>query len=1035
MEKSSRLLFVFLLVLASMNVMAQEKTITGTVTSLLDDGPLPGTSITVGSDASRGTLTDFDGKYSIEASVGEQLIFSFIGMKTVTYTVGPDHVINVALAEDAAQLDEVVVTALGVSREKKALGYAVTELGSDEVNTVKSANVAESLTGKVAGVVVNESGGLGSGSRVVIRGNNSLTGQNQALIVVDGIPIDATGNESGGGVYSSNVTGGGLSDINAEDIESMTVLKGPNAAALYGSRAANGVILITTKKGAEGAGWGVGINSNTMVGNAMFLPDYQNTYGHGTDGRVYTDLVEMGGSSWGPVMDGSSQLYYTGEDKPYSAQSGNVDDFFQSSIQTINALTLEKGDENFTVRFSYTNNYSTSIVPGSELRSNNFNLRSTVNLTDKLSFDGKATYFDQKLNNRINLGTEGSLAYVYGMPRSVRNNDLKTYQKENPALYDPAAGVSDYDVISYGGTGSSIGNAYWMQEHDINDQNRGRFLGFAKLNYQFNDWLSAFIRAGGDVTNVSSEGVNQVGNHFYRYGRLSYGTSRFSEFNTDALIMADVDLTDKLHLNALLGGNLSKRTSQRMGISGSQFKIPTRAFYANTSVQNPSNHQPEAIKKVNSIYASASFSWDNFVFLDLTGRNDWSSTLGEENNSYFYPAASFSVLLERFIDPEKDVLNLLKLRGSWANVGNDTGVYQIDQAYSVASQGYLGLTTVSAGNVKFNPDLKPENVASSEIGIEATFFGNRLYTDMSWYNIETTDMIFDVPVTPSTGYSFYRSNIGKITNTGFEFLVGGVPIQNDNFSWDVSFNFAKNDNKLVELIDGLEAFSLNTTNSGNINIRAEVGGSIGDIYGTVWKTDDDGNRLVNDEGRPVESSELEYLGNASPDWTGGLMNRFNYKNWTLNFLIDGRFGGQIYSQTSSSLDGSGVSSRSLEYREGGVVVDGNNETTGAPNTVNITAQQYWGSYSDIGESYVYDQTNVRLREFALTYNLSSDVARKIGMTNASIALIGRNLFFLYKDADDIDPDATLGTTLGGQGISSNNVPTIRSMGLNINLKF
>ncbi len=1035
MEKTSRLLFVFLLVLTSWNMMAQEKTITGTVTSLLDDAPLPGVNVIVSADPSRGALTDFDGKYSIEVSEGEQIEFSFLGMKSVTYTVGPNDVINVALDEDAAQLDEVVVTALGISREKKALGYAVTELDSDEINTVKSANVAESLTGKVAGVVVSQSGSLGSGSRIVIRGNNSLTGNNQALIVVDGIPIDASGNESGGGVYSSSVTGGGISDINAEDIESMTVLKGPNAAALYGSRAANGVILITTKKGTTSTGWGIGINSNTMVGNAMFLPDYQNTYGQGTNGAVYPDLEDMGGSSWGPVMDGSSQIYYTGEDKPYSAQANNVEDFFQSSIQTINALTLEKGNEDFTVLFSYTNNYSTSIVPGSELKSNNFNLRATANLTDKLSFDGKATYFDQKLSNRVNLGTEGSLAYVYGMPRNVRTNDLKTYQMENPALYDPAAGVSDYDVISYGGTGSSIGNAYWMQEYDINDERKGRFLGFAKLHYQFNDWLSAFIRAGGDVTNRANDRVSQVGHHFSRYGSLRYGTSRFSEVNTDALIMADLDLTDRLHMNALLGGNLSKRTDERMAVSGSQFKIPTRAFYANTSVQDPSSHQPQQIKKVNSLYAAASFSWDNFLYLDLTGRNDWSSTLGEDNWSYFYPSASVSVLLEKFIDPEHDVLNLLKARASWANVGNDTDPYQINQSYSVASQGYLGLTTVSAGNVKLNPDLLPENVASSEIGIEARFYGNRLYTDMSWYKISTTDMIFDVPVTPSTGYNYFRSNIGKIENTGFEFLVGGIPIQNDNFSWDVSLNFAKNDNKLIELIDGLEAFGLNSTNSGNISIRAEVGGSIGDIYGTVWKTDDDGNRLVNAEGRPIATSDQEHLGNASPDWTGGFMNRFNYKNWTLNFLIDWRVGGQIYSQTSSGLDGSGASARSLEYREDGVVVDAINEGTGVANTERITGQQYWGAYSGIGESYVYDQTNVRLREFALTYNLSTDVARKIGMTNASIALIGRNLFFFSKSADDIDPESMLGTNLGGQGISSNNVPTIRSMGLNINLKF
>lgn len=1035
MEKISRLLFVFLLVLATWNVAAQEKTITGKVTSASDDGPLPGASVVVGTDVSRGTLTDFDGNYSIDASVGETLVFSFVGMKTVNLTVGSADVMNVVMEEDAAQLDEVVVTALGVSREKKALGYAVTELGADEVNTVKSANVAQSIVGKVAGVVVNESGGLGSGSRIVIRGNNSITGSNQALIVVDGIPINDAGNESGGSVYSSSVTGGGISDINAEDIESMTVLKGPNAAALYGSRAANGVILITTKKGSKYAGWGVGVSSNTMVGNPMFVPDYQNIYGQGTNGAVYPDLDAMGGSSWGPEMDGSQQLYFTGEQEAYSAQKNNVSDFFETSVQTINALTLEKGSEDFTVRFSYTNNYSTSIVPGSRLFSHNFNLRSTVNLTDKLSFDGKATYFDQELNNRVNLGTEGSLAYVYYMPRNVRTSDLKNYQMEDPALYDPAAGVSDYDVITYNGQGKSTGNPYWMQEYDINDERRGRFLGFAKLNYEFNDWLSAFVRVGGDITNVRTDRVEQVGHHFYRYGRLNYSTAKYSEFNADALLMGNFDLTDRLNLKAMIGGNLSKRTSERMGISGSQFKIPTRAFYANASVQDPSTHQPLAIHKVNSLYASASLSWDNFMYLDITGRNDWSSTLADKNNSYFYPSASFSILLDGIIDPDKDWLNLLKARVSWANVGNDTGVYQIYQTYTVQSQGYLGLTTVSAGNVKFNEDLKPENVASTEFGVEWRMFGNRLYGDLSFYNIETTDMIFDVPVTPSTGYDYFRSNIGRITNTGFEFLIGGIPIQTDNFTWDVSWNFAKNDNKLEELIEGLDAFTLNSTNSGNVAIKAQVGGSIGDIYGTKWATDDNGNRLVTAEGRPVATSGLEYLGNAAPEFTMGLSNRFTWRNLSFYFLIDGRFGGEIYSATSASLDGSGVSERSLQYRADGVVVEGINQGTGSANDVRITGQQYWGSYSGIAEPYVYDQTNVRLREFALTYNFNRDTANKIGMTNASIGLVGRNLFFFYKDADDIDPDATLGTTLGAQGINSNNVPTIRSIGLNINLKF
>ncbi len=1024
---------LFLACLLSLQSMYAQTTVTGTITDALDGNPLPGVSVIV-KGTSIGVASDFDGNYNIELTNDNAiLVFSFVGFADQEISVNGKSVINVSLAESAESLDEVVVTALGITREKKALGYSVSELQSDEINTVKTANIATSLVGKVAGVVVNESGGLGSGSRIVIRGNNSITGSNQALIVVDGVPINAAGSESGGSVYSSSVSGGGITDINAEDVESMSILKGPNAAALYGSRAANGVILITTKKGKNDQGLGLSFNSNVTVGGAMFLPEYQNQYGQGSEGAPYPELDGFGGSSWGGKLDGSNQLYYTGEQRPYEAQANNVEDFFQSSLQAINSIAMSKGGENFNVRFSYTNNTTTSILPGSELNSHNFNLRSLWDLNDKMSLDAKATYFSQELNNRVNLGSEGVLNYVYYMPRNVLTNDLKHYQADNPALYDPSAGLNDYDVLSYSGVGRT-GNPYWIQNYDINDERRGRFIGFAKLNYQFNDWLSAFVRVGGDVTNVRTESVQQVGHHFRRWGRVSYGTSQFTEFNADFLLSANKDLTEKLNLVAMIGGNLSTRTSESMGMRGEEFKIPTRAFFANTNIQD-SWHNPVATKKVNSLYGSVSLSYDNFLYLDVTGRNDWSSTLAEDNRSYFYPSVSLSFLANRFIDPNSNFMNLLKFRGSWAEVGNDTGVYQIYQTFSVPSKGYLGLTTLNSPSVKFNEDLKPESVASAEFGMEGKFFHNRLYFDFSLYKITTEDMIFDVPVASATGYSYFRENVGKVENKGIEVLVGGLPVKTDNFTWDVSLNFSKNENTLVELIDGLDSFTLNSTNSGNLAIRAEVGGSIGDIYGTTWKTDDDGNLLVSAEGRPLASSELSHLGNSQPEWTAGLNNNFTFKNVSLRFLIDARFGGEIYSMTSASLDGSGVSERSLEYREDGVVIDAINEGTGLPNTEQITGQQYWGSYTGIAEHYIYDQTNVRLREFALTYNLPQSIISSSVFDGASVGLIGRNLFFLYKAADDIDPDANLGTTLSGQGISSNNVPTIRSFGLNITLKF
>ncbi|MFD1094926.1 SusC/RagA family TonB-linked outer membrane protein [Salegentibacter chungangensis] len=1013
----------------SQSIIAQERTVTGTITDGENGIPLPGVTV-LEKGTNNGVASDFDGNYSISVSEDAVLVFSMIGYGKQEIEVEGRNTVDVVMSVDAEALDEVVVTSLGLTREKKSLGYAVTELESDEINTVKDYNVASSLVGKVAGLVVNQSSGVGSGSRITIRGNNSLTGNNQALIVVDGIPIDASGSESGGSIYNSTVTGGGITDINPSDIESVSVLKGPNAAALYGSRAASGVILITTKKGTKGKGLGVSINSNISVEETMFLPDFQNEYGQGINGAPYADLTNFGGSSWGSRLDGSQQLYYTGEERAYTAQPNNVEDFFDNGVKSINTVSMDKGGEDYSVRFSYTNNNTTSVIPNSELQSHNFNLRGVIDLSDKLSLDTKATYFTQELNNRVNLGTEGVLAFVYRMPRNIRIDDLKKYKPSlwaNPQMFD-----DEYASISYAGQNKSIGNPYWMLNEDTNDERRDRFLGFAKLNYEFTDWLSAFARVGGDVTNSRTDYIQDYGHHFFYDGRLSLTTRKNTEINADFLLTADKDITEKFNLVANVGGSLSKRTFETMNVSGSQFRLPSRSFLNNTNVQS-SSHTPLGTKKINSLYASFSFSYDDFMYLDLTGRNDWSSTLSENNRSYFYPSVSYSLLVNRFLDPDKDVFDMLKLRASWAQVGNDTGVYQLYQTFSVPQDGYLGRTVLEGPSVKLNPDLKPESVTSTEVGLEFNMFQNRIYGDLSVYDISTTDMIYNVPVPFSTGYSYFKENIGEVQNRGIEFMLGGVPVRTEDFRWDVSVNFSKNENKLVELIDGLDYTTLNSL--GGLSVRAEVGGGIGDMYGTTWKTNEQGQRLVNAEGFPLASSEREKLGNAQPDWIGGLTNTFTYKNWNLRFLIDGRFGGEIYSATSSYLDAAGVSERSLQYRGDGVVVDAINEETGEPNTVSITAQQYWNSYSGITSNYVYDQTNVRLREFALTYRLPGTAIEKVGLNSASIGLIGRNLFFFYKDAEDIDPDASIGTGLSGQGISLNNAPTIRSLGVNVNLKF
>jgi len=1032
MKKLLNILTVSLFTLSSISLTAQQ-TVTGTVTT--NDGPLPGATVVVqGSNA--GTTSDFDGNFSIEASVGDVLVASYVGYATQELTVDASSQLNFVLTEDQL-LDEVVITALGISREKKSLGYSVTEVAGDNLSTIKDNNLASSLTGKVAGLQISSSGSLGSGSRVTIRGNNSIGGNSEALIVVDGMPINNSlrlqseggqreygSNDSGGQPsYEPSIAGGGISDINPDDVESISVLKGPAASALYGSRAGNGVILITTKKGSRSNRLGVTLKTNLYVDNPMFVPDFQNQYGQGS--LSAPNLARSSGSwvdtSWGGKLDGSQQPYYDGTTKSYSAQPNNVEDFFRSAVRAITSLSVDKGSEAGSIRFSYTNNSSESIVEGSDLTSHNFNLRSIANLSDKLSVDAKATYFTQEVINRASTtGAQGMMAYLYRMPRNVAIDDMRNYQMQNPGTPD------EFAVITYTDFG---GNPYWQALHDENSVRRDKFLGYAKVNYEFTDWLQGFVRVGADVTNIRDNAVYKPGHHFITKGNMSLQESKFVELNSDFLLTANHELTDNINVIANVGGNLSKRSSEGLQIYGSNFKIPSKFFLANLEQIAAPVESPLATKKVNSAYGSVNVAYDDFLYLDGSVRNDWSSTLSEDNRSYLYSSFSLSAILNRFIDPEQNLFNLIKVRGSIAEVGNDTDPYQLAQTYQVPGQGYLGLTTLSNSSVKLNSDLKPETVTSTEFGLELSMLSNKLTLDLTVYNIETEDLIFDVPVPASTGFLFNRENIGLVTNKGLEIALGATLLDANDLSWNTSLFYSSNENKIEELIEGLDSFVYNTTTDGNLQVKATKGGSIGDLYGRVLTGETDAGGLPLGSAGPTE-----LLGNAQPDFLAGWSNSINYKDISLSFLIDARIGGQVYSQTSADLDRAGVSERSLQYRDGGVTVQGTNTGTGAANTEKISGEEYWTAMSEISGGYVYDQDNIRLRELAIGYDIS-ELSSSFGIQKATIQLVGRNLFFLSKSAEDIDPESMLGTTIGVQGMSHNAMPTLQSLGLNLTLNF
>ena len=1012
----------FLLVFA-FGFSVQAQSINGTVSD--DNGvPLPGATVLV-EGTSNGVSTDFDGNYSINASNGDTLVFSFVGYASQSVVVGSSSTVDVSLQPDNA-LTEVVVTALGITREKKSLGYGITEIGSESINTVKDENIANALVGKVAGLNITQSGTIGSGSRIVLRGNNSLSGNTQALIVVDGVPINQDGINSGGSVYNNDISGGGISDINSADVESITILKGPNAAALYGSRAGNGVILVTTKKGSSDSKFGVTLNSNTTIDDVMFLPEFQNQYGQGNAGNAATSLADLIASSWGPKADGSQQLYFDGSQRVYSARPDNVKNFFETGVKTINSVAIDASTASTDYRFSYTNNKTESVLPGANLKSHNFNVRASADLSDKLSIDSKVTFFSQNIEGKARSGGEGVVPAIYRMPRTVTTSDLMNYQMENPSS------AADYAVQSYSGKGYNTANPYWMLLHDKDENTRERFFGFTKINYQFTDWLSGFVRIGADITNAGSYYVRQAGHHYYPSGRMGRRNSKSGELNSEFLLTAKQDLTEDVNMVLNVGGNMSKRTYQSNSMFGESFKIPSKPFFSNTNVNN-FNDGPQQIKKVNSLYGSANFSYDNWAYLDVSARNDWSSTLGADNRSYLYTSVNAAVLLQDFIDPDRKVFDLFKVRASVANVGNDTSPYQLQQTFSVPGQGYLGLTTLGAPSTRLNPDLKPENIESTEFGLELSMFDNKLNFDLSLYSIKTTDLIFRVPVPAATGYSFFLENVGEVTNKGVELNLGGTVLDTGSIKWTTNIFASKNENKLVELIDDLSTLVYTTTNGGNLSVQAKVGGGIGDLYGTAWSKDDAGNHIVNDSGRQVATAADQYLGNAQPDWLGGWSNSFTFGNVNVNFLIDGRFGGVVYSEESATLDGSGNGARTLQYRDGGVVLDAVNSSTGAANTASMTAQEYWGQHASIAESYVMSQTNVRLREMSIGTNLS--IAESLGVDSMNLSLVGRNLFFFSKKADDIDPEAMLGTNIGGMGISSGNLPSLRSIGLNVTLKF
>lgn len=1014
-----------------------KKSITGVVTDKVGD-PIPGVSIVV-KGTTIGATTNFNGIFNLEIpATAKTLQFSFVGMKLQEIVIEDKTQFTIVMQDDTENIDEVVVTALGILSKKKSLGYSVNKIAGDEIAMSKETNIVNSLTGRVAGVKITPAAsGMGGSSRLIIRGSSSLTGNNQPLYVVDGIPIDNTGfggaSTGGAGVATERTDyGTGISDINPSDIETMSILKGPNAAALYGSRAANGAIIITTKKGRARKGIGISYSGTVMAStlHESTLPGFQNEYGQGDGGTFANDAT----NSWGAKLDGSTFEYPTGLEGVYSPQPNNVKDFFNTGIEQTHAIALEGGNEDGYFRFSYTYFEGKGILPNSKMDKNTINLRAGAKLSDKVSFDSKVTYFTQDANNRAVMGwtSRSPTNTLYRMVRNGVINDYKdNYQDETGMSIDP-----------YSLNKPAI-NPYYVQNRYVDEDQRQRIMGFAKVTYMLNENFSAFIRVGTDALSQKITSIIPWGGDFRTVeGKRSDSRVGLTETNADFLLMFNKEFSSNFNLNLNAGGNYRLNNREISSRSGENFNIPTSTLYSNLRTLY-AGQETKQRSSIQSLYFSGSVDYKEMVYLNFTGRNDWDSGLWTASGSskewsFFYPSLSLSLLGNELFGLDNSVLSFSKLRVAWSEVGS--GGYKNDQIfyYLSNSTGYNGLISVAQSNIYDDPNLGPEKTTSTELGLELKFFNNRLYTDFTIYKSSTLDQIINAPVDASTGFEFMRTNVGEISNKGFELMVGGTPMQTDNFTWDISVNIAKNTSVLESFIEGSESFLF--TGRDNYSVKTKVGGEYGDIWGNDFVYHD-GKLVVDDNGVPVSSAEEQLLGNYNPDLAGGLFNSFRYKNMSLGILIDGQLGGEAISWTRFELGGRyGVLDATLEGREGmtldAVVNTGTEENpVYAANTTETNAQAYWAKLEGIPGAHMQDLTNIRLREVTLSYDLPSKWFSKTPINRISASLIGRNLLFFVKKADGVDPESSVSVANEGQGVFYYNMPSTRRIGFSLNVSF
>ena len=1023
--KKHLILFGILMSFCSFGIFAQVS-VRGTVTSS-DGEPIIGANV-IELGSNNGTATDLDGNYQLKIGPNAILEFTYTGYVSQKFTVGVQTIINVTLLEGVA-LSEIVVTALGISREKKSLTYAAQTIQGGQLTQVRDANFVNTLQGKVAGLVVtNASSGVGGATRVNLRGNRSIQSSNNALFVVDGVPVDNStpgqvGNDFGG--YNGS---DGVANINPDDIESINVLKGAAASVLYGSRAANGVILITTKKGSAGA-ISVDVNSGAQFDAPLTLPNLQNEYGQG-NGGVFGAKAS---ASWGPKMNNQPLTDWTGKSQNMLPQPNNVSDFFQIGTSFNNSVGIKGGSEKVQSYFSFANNQVSGIVPGNTLDRNTINLRTSANLSKKLSTDAKVTYVNQMLNNKLRSGEESSeVMNLYKTPRSIRNEDMQNYESE--------AGVPTYWTSS-----SIYMNPYWTINRTSADEERTRTTGLVSATYHINADMKILARLSLDQYTDRGENTFYdntllfawLGGTFQKYFR------QVQERNSELLLIGNKKLNNKVKLSYTFGFADVARQSDFTQTSANGLLVPNKfdlGFARNLAVGTGFVE-----RDLQSVFGSVQVSLNDYLYFDVTARNDWSSTLPAPH-SYFYPSLGLTAVLSDIVELP-NFINFAKLRGSYTRVGNDAAPYLLTQTYSFSQGGTGGF--INRDGTQAIGDLKPELTTSLEFGFDGRFFDNRLGFDVTFYKTNSVNHLLSLPLAPASGFSNQYINAGNIENAGVELTLTGSPIKKNDFTWDVTLNYARNVNSIVSLHPDIKQTLLSSGYGRTAGVLVKEGGAYGDLYTEGWARTPSGQFIMDGAGKPVVSSSQEFLGNFNPKFTLGLNNAFSIGKISLNVLVDARIGGVMTSGSDASLAFDGSSAYTTAYREGGWVIPGvtlsNNEYI--PNTTPVNAETFWttvsnGRYS-WGQVFTYDATNVRIREAAVGYdfNINSQYVKK-----AKLSIVARNLFFLAKgnaivDIPGIptrkmwfDPDVNLGAG-NYQGVEYGTLPSARSIGLNLSLSF